>query len=160
MRIRTGLGQDSHAFDGASVDRPLMLGGVRIPHEHGLAGNSDADVVLHALCNAISSISGVTILGPVTDQLCRDEGITDSAVYVARAGETLGSFRLTHVAVALECRTPKLVPHFPAIRARIAELLGLTSEDIGITATSGEGLSAFGRGEGIQAFVIATAVSE
>ena len=159
MRIRTGLGQDSHAFDRESASRPLMLGGVQLPHPQGLAGNSDADVILHALCNAISSVSGVVVLGPVTDRLCREEGITDSAAYVREAVATLGDFRIVHVAVSLECRTPRMVSHFPAIRSTMAELLGLGAEDVGITATSGEGLTAFGRGEGIQALVVITAIA-
>ncbi len=159
MRIRTGIGQDSHAFDD-SGDRPLMLGGVHVPGSRGLQGNSDADVVLHALCNAISSVSGVVVLGPVTDRLCREQGITDSSVYVKHALETLSDFRVVHVAISLEARAPKLVPHFPAIRARVAGIVGLEPTDVGITATSGEGLTAFGRAEGIAAFVVITAVAQ
>lgn len=157
MRVRVGLGQDSHRFV-AEGDKPLVLGGVLIPDCPGLAGNSDADVILHAICNAISSVTGQVVLGPVTDKLCK-QGITDSAAYVEHSLKTLGDLKLSHVAVSLECRRPKMLAHIDPMRASIAKILGLTVADVGITATSGEGLTAFGRGEGIQALVIVTAVS-
>lgn len=130
-----------------------MLAGVHISGHPGLAGNSDADVVLHALCNAISSVSGESVLGAVTDQLCA-QGITDSSVYVKRALAGMsGRYRVCHIAVSLECVRPKIAPHVDVMRASIARLCALDKSQVGITATSGEGLSAFGRGEGIQAFV-------
>ena len=153
MSIKVGIGQDSHRFGG---DKPLILGGVAIPGEVGLEGNSDADVVLHALCNAISGVSGEVVLGPVTDRMCR-EGTTDSAAYVQEALKTLKDYKVAHVSVSLECLQPRITPHIDAMRRRIAELLDIETRDVGITATSGEGLTAFGRGEGIQAFVALTA---
>lgn len=127
-----------------------------IPDERPLEGNSDADVVLHALTNAISGLTGVNILGSIADRMCLDEKITDSAAYLEAALETLGEKRLIHVSVSLECKRPRLTPHIAAMRTRIAELTGLTPADIGITATSGEGLTAVGRGEGIAAICIVT----
>jgi 2-C-methyl-D-erythritol 2,4-cyclodiphosphate synthase len=76
---KTGLGQDSHAFDAKS--KPLILGGIIFNHPQGLKGNSDADVILHSITNAISSITGVNILGTKADELCQ-QGITDSAQYL------------------------------------------------------------------------------
>jgi len=149
----TGIGQDSHAF--AAGDKPLVLGGVTIPHERGLAGNSDADVVLHALCNAVSSLTGDPFLGPKTDAMCK-AGITDSARYLKAQLESV-DLCLAHIAVSIEARRPKLIPWIPVIREKVAELAGLSPTQVGITATSGEGLSAFGRGEGIMATVVISA---
>jgi 2-C-methyl-D-erythritol 2,4-cyclodiphosphate synthase len=158
----SAIGQDSHRFledaeAAAAPARRLVLGGVVIPGERALAGNSDADVLLHALTNAISGLSGINILGAVADRLCLEQGITDSAVYLREAIATLGRWRLSHLSFAIEAKRPRLAEWLPAIRQRVAELTDLAPEDIGVTATSGEGLTAFGRGEGIQAFCQVTA---
>jgi 2-C-methyl-D-erythritol 2,4-cyclodiphosphate synthase len=153
----SAIGQDSHRFEADKSAKPLMLGGVVVPGAPGLDGNSDADVVLHALCNAISGLSGINILGAHTDRLCREMGITDSAVYVREALKTLSGITLVHISVTIEARRPHLAAHIPAIRQSIANLTALPPESVGITATSGEGLTAFGKGEGIQTFVIASA---
>ncbi len=158
MSYKVGIGQDSHRFVDEGDSKKLVLGGVEFPDAPGLSGNSDADVVLHAICNAISGISCVPVLGPVTDRLCREEGITDSAVYVGEALKTLTNHRLTHISITLECKRPKILPRMEAMRKRISELLNLEMTDVAVTATTGEGLTSFGRGEGIQAFVMATAV--
>ena len=154
---KTGIGQDSHGFEGAGTHKPLLLGGVRIPDCPGLAGNSDADVVLHALTNAVSSISGKNILGTISDELCLTQGIKDSTAYLVKALESLGEYRILHVSIAIEGKRPKLEPHIGKMKESLAGLLSLHSSDIGITATTGEGLTAFGRGEGLQAFAVVTA---
>jgi 2-C-methyl-D-erythritol 2,4-cyclodiphosphate synthase len=154
---KTGIGQDSHRFEVDGSGKKLMLGGVHVPGCPGLSGNSDADVVLHALVNAISGVSGENILGKKTDAMCLEQGVTDSAAYVKAALATLGAFRINHVSVSVEGKRPILSPHIDSIKASIAKLLGIAPPDVGLTATSGEGLTAFGRGEGIQAFVIVTA---
>jgi 2-C-methyl-D-erythritol 2,4-cyclodiphosphate synthase len=154
----SAIGQDSHRFEERDSKKPLMLGGVKIKGCPGLAGNSDADVVLHALTNAVSGISGVNILGKTSDLMCLKQGIKDSRAFLEKALETLGDYRLVHVSVAIEAKRPKLEKHIPAIRRSLAKLCGCAAMDIGVTATSGEGLTAFGRGEGIQAFVMVSAV--
>ena len=154
---KTGIGQDSHRFEEDGSVKRLMLGGVHVPCCPGLSGNSDADVVLHALTNAISGISGENILGKKTDGMCLDQGITDSAAYVKAALATLGSCRIVHVSISIEGKKPVIAPHIDSIKASIANLLGIRPSDVGCTATSGEGLTAFGRGEGLQAFAIVTA---
>lgn len=156
-QYRSAIGQDSHRFvadDAWTADRgrPLKLGGVVIPDERPLDGNSDADVILHALTNAISGITGVNILGTVADQMCLEEKITDSAAYLQAALDTLGNRQLVNISVSVEARRPRLMPHIPVIRTRIAELTGLETEAVGMTATTGEDLTAFGRGEGIAVF--------
>ena len=159
MHFRTGIGQDSHRFPEDEDGGPLRIGGIDIPFERRLMGNSDADVVLHALCNAISGISGIPVLGPVTDRLCFEEKILDSSVYVQSALQTLGDTKITHISISIECRKPPILPHIDKMRKRIAEIVNLTPSDVGITATSGEGLTDFGRGLGIQAIVIVSAFS-
>jgi len=155
----SAIGQDSHRFEPDGSLKPLMLGGVLIPNCVGLEGNSDADVILHAVTNAVSGISGQNILGKISDDLCRS-GQTDSRVYLEKAVETLsvGEWKLTHVSISVEARRPHLANHIPAIKKSVASMLSLRESDIGLTATTGEGLTAFGRGEGIQAFVIVSAV--
>jgi len=151
---KSAIGQDSHRFETESSQKPLVLGGVIIPGCTGLLGNSDADVVLHALTNAISGISGVNILGRISDDMCLKQGVMDSRAYLIKAIETLKTYRLVHVSVSIEGKRPKLQDYIPVIKKKLAELCGLTSDDIGITATTGEDLTSFGRGEGMQAFVI------
>jgi 2-C-methyl-D-erythritol 2,4-cyclodiphosphate synthase len=153
----SAVGQDSHRFEPDESQKPLILGGVTVPGVPGLTGNSDADVILHALCNALSGLSGVTVLGAVTDRMCKEQGITDSREYVKQALATLGTIKLCHISITLEARRPHLAEYTAAIRASVADLTGLSPEHVGLTATSGEGLTAFGRGEGIAVFVIASA---
>jgi 2-C-methyl-D-erythritol 2,4-cyclodiphosphate synthase len=157
--FKVGIGQDSHRIQEPAAGKALVLGGVTLKEPYALEGNSDSDVILHAITNAVSGVTGRPILGPVADGMCK-AGVTDSAAYLQKAQEDLDSigYRLTHVSVTLECRRPKILPVLPAITARVAELLGLAPEDVGITATSGEGLTDFGKGLGIQAFAIATAM--
>ncbi len=159
MGAVSAIGQDSHRFapEGAAPERPLRLGGVTVPGAPGLLGNSDADVVLHAVTNAVSGLTGVNVIGAVADRMCRELGITDSAAYLAEAMRALGAIRLTHLSVSVEAARPRLAPHVPAIRARLAALLGLPESAVGLTATSGEGLTDFGRGEGIQVLCILSA---
>ena len=152
MTTKTGLGQDSHAFE-TEKDKLLILGGVKFDHPQGLKGNSDADVILHSLTNAISSVTGNNILGAKADELCQ-QGITDSAQYLKLALNDLNGWQIEHVAIAIECLLPKISPQLGALKHNIANLINTTVDNIGITATTGEGLSAFGRGEGIQVFTI------
>ncbi len=153
MNIKTGLGQDSHAFD--TVNKSLILGGVKFDHPQGLLGNSDADVILHSLTNAISSITGKNILGAKADKLCQ-QGITNSAEYLKLALNDLNDWQIEHVAISIECLVPKISPKIEALKTNIAKLMNTKTDNIGITATTGEGLSAFGRGEGIQVLSIIT----
>ncbi|MDB5102337.1 MAG: 2-C-methyl-D-erythritol 2,4-cyclodiphosphate synthase [Fibrobacteres bacterium] len=157
--FKVGIGQDSHRIQEPSAGKGLVLGGVTFKEPYALEGNSDSDVILHAVTNAVSGITGKPILGPIADRMCK-AGFKDSAAYLQKALEDLDGigYRLTHVSVTLECSRPKILPALPAITSRVAELLGLAPEDVGITATSGEGLTDFGKGLGIQAFAIASAM--
>ncbi|KMQ50477.1 2-C-methyl-D-erythritol 2,4-cyclodiphosphate synthase [Chitinispirillum alkaliphilum] len=153
----SAIGQDSHRFEAEETTKPLVLGGVEIEGCPGLDGNSDADVILHALTNAISGISGVNVLGAVSDELCLERGITDSKIYLHKAIETAHNYRLLHVSISVEASRPHLSKHMAKIKKSLSQLLSLPAEHVGLTATTGEGLTACGRGEGIQALVIVSA---
>jgi 2-C-methyl-D-erythritol 2,4-cyclodiphosphate synthase len=156
---RSGIGQDSHRFEPEAAPKPLVLGGVRLSDHGGLQGNSDADVVLHALANAISGVTGVDVIGAASDEMCR-AGVTDSREYVRAALAHLRRGRVVPVSIAIECKRPLLAARLPEMKRAIAVLVGLAPEDVGITATSGEGLTAFGRGEGVQAFCVVSVETE
>ena len=148
------IGQDSHRFGEPCGDCTIMLGGVAIPFDRPLSANSDGDVILHAITNAVSGFTGKIILGGIADKLCLEDDIKDSSVYLKKALEYLGSTEIVHCSVTVECLVPKLKPHLEDMRAKIGELLNIPKNSVGITATTGEGLTAFGRGEGIQVFAI------
>ena len=154
---KTAIGQDSHRFEPEGSTKPLVLGGVRIPGCPGLAGNSDADVILHAITNTISSISGLNILGKIADELCLNEGITDSSVYLNKALDSLTDYKVIHVSLSIECKRPKLETHIQEIKKSLATLLSITPADIGLTATTGEELTEFGKGNGIRVLALITA---
>jgi len=154
MKIKTGIGQDSHTFE-SELGKVLILAGVTFEHEKGLKGNSDADVVLHSLTNAISSLTGINILGKIADELCQ-QGVTDSREYLQCALKDLSNWQIEHIAISLECLEPKISPKIEKMKDSIAGFCNISANDVGITATTGEGLTAFGRGEGIQAFTIIT----
>ena len=154
MTTKTGIGQDSHAFE-ESPGKTLILAGIKLDYPTGLKGNSDADVVLHSITNAVSSITGNNILGSVADQLCQ-EGVTDSSNYLMLALEGLGDWEISHIAIAIECLKPRISPQIDSMKKSIAKLCHINNTDVGITATTGEGLTAFGKGEGIQAITIVT----
>ncbi|NLY19129.1 MAG: 2-C-methyl-D-erythritol 2,4-cyclodiphosphate synthase [Clostridiaceae bacterium] len=156
--VKVSIGQDSHRFDFENTEKKLVLGGVKFDGTP-LLGNSDADVVLHAITNAVSSITGVNILGAVADKICLEDGITDSRVYLL---EALKHFKgsISHVSLSIECSAPKISPKIPLMKKSIAGLLNIRESAIGITATSGEGLTDFGKGLGIQCICILTAVCD
>ncbi len=150
------IGQDSHRFESDNSQKPLLLGGIIISGCPGLAGNSDADVVLHAITNAVSGISCVNVLGKIADDLCKKQGIIDSKVYLQKAIETLGLYKIAHISVSIEAKRPHLSDYILPMRRKIADIVGVSPDHVGITATTGEELTSFGKGEGIQAFVIVT----
>ena len=148
--IRVGNGFDVHAL---VAGRPLVLGGVTIPHECGLAGHSDADVLLHAVCDAIL---GALALGDIglhfPDSDARWKG-ADSRVLVraVAALATARGWRLGNLDVTVIAEAPKLSPHVPAMRANLAADLECDIGAIGVKATTTERLGFAGRGEGIAA---------
>lgn len=154
--VRTGIGQDSHRFLSKSFSKPCTIGGVIFDDTPGLQANSDGDVIFHALCNAISSLTHEIILGKKADEILKNDGITDSRYYLLEALKTLEKKQITHVAIILEGLRPKFLTKYPEIRENIANILQIPINSIGITSTTGEGLTDFGCGDGVQCFCIVT----
>jgi len=153
--IHIGQGFDVHAF---AVGRELWLGGVKIPHEKGLKGHSDADVALHALTDALLGALGAGDIGvhfPPSEEkwkgMSSDTFVEHAARLVAEAGGIIGNVDLTII-----CEAPKIGPHRDAMRRRIAEILHIEENRVGVKGTTTEKLGFAGRGEGIAAQAIAT----
>ena len=153
--VRVGIGYDVHAL---GPGHEVMLGGVAIPHSRGLVGHSDADVVLHALTDAVLGALGEGDIGahfPPSDPQWKgassDRFLADAAARVAARGGVIA-----HLDVALVAEAPKIAPHRDAMRARIAAICGIAIDRVGVKATTNEGLGFIGRGEGIAAHATAT----
>ena len=158
MKYRTGIGQDSHRFLKEGT-KPCIIAGLTFEGVPGFKANSDGDVVFHAICNAISSISGTIILGDIADKLLQNQGIVDSRVYLEEALCTLKG-TIEHVAITLEGARPYFLSQNLEMRQSIAEALKIDIKSVGLTATTGEGLTDFGLGHGVQCFCILTVREE
>lgn len=148
--MRIGLGYDVHAFaDG----RRLVLGGVEIPHERGLLGHSDADVLAHALMDAIVGAMREGDIGRLFPDTDPAYAGADSMELLSRVGELARQrgFEFVDADCVLVCERPKISPHRERMRARLAEALGVDVESVGVKATTTEGLGFEGREEGIAA---------
>jgi 2-C-methyl-D-erythritol 2,4-cyclodiphosphate synthase len=154
--LRAGIGFDTHRLQGG---RPLILGGVEIEEsELGLAGHSDADVLTHAVIDALLGAAGLGDIGhhfPDTDERWRD---ADSIELLRAVRELLSDAGYTPVNLdaTIACETPKLGPFRDAMRGRLAEAAGIESGAVNVKFTTGEGMGFVGRGEGIAALAIAT----
>ena len=158
FRIRTGIGQDSHRFLPDESTKPCVIAGLIFEDVPGLSADSDGDVVLHAICNAITSVTSVPILGGIAIELCHKHGITDSAVYLEKALATLGKQKIEHVALTIEGKRPRMQARNLEMRTKISSLMQISVDQVGITATSGDGLTDFGCGDGLQCFCILTTI--
>lgn len=158
MDIRTGNGFDVHAFGPGDH---VTLCGVNIPHDQGLVGHSDADVGMHTVTDAIYGALAEGDIGqhfPPSDPQWKG---TDSAVFLRHAVGRVAArgYKLTHVDCTLICENPKIGPHAQAMRARMAELLGIEVGRVSVKATTSERLGFTGRGEGIACIATATLVA-
>lgn len=152
--MKVAIGQDSHRIDYENKEKKLMLGGIEFEEDFSILGNSDGDIVLHAITNAISGITCQNILGKISDDMCQS-GITDSEEYVKEALKYLKE-KIIHISISIECQTPKISPKIEKMRKNIARILNIKENCIGITATTGEGLTEFGKGKGISVFACLT----
>ncbi|MBO5598271.1 MAG: 2-C-methyl-D-erythritol 2,4-cyclodiphosphate synthase [Oribacterium sp.] len=152
--MKVAIGQDSHRFDDSNSDKPLILGGVVFEGEQPLLANSDGDVILHAVTRAISGITTVDVLGPKTKEFLKN-GITDSRVYLEEGLKDLEG-NISHLSISIECKRPRITPRIPEMRRSLAAMLKTDEKNIGITATSGEELTEFGKGNGINVFAVIT----
>lgn len=155
MSFRAGIGYDSHRF---AAGRPLWLGGIRVPHTHGLVGHSDGDVVLHAVTDALLGSAALGDIGtffPDSDPQWKG---ADSTRFVRGALEALanGGFSVSQVDVTVVAEKPKLAAHVGAMRAATAKALGIPMDRVSIKAKTNEGMGWVGRGEGIGAIAVAT----
>ena len=152
---RTGLGFDVHAFAG---EGPIMMGGVEVPHDKGLAGHSDADVVLHAITDALLGAAGEGDIGqhfPPSDPQWKGASSDRFLAHAAGLIRDRGGV-IDHVDCTVVCETPKVGPHRDAMRTRIAEIMQLKPTQVSIKATTTERLGFTGRGEGVAAQAVAT----
>lgn len=152
--MKVAIGQDSHKIDYENASKKLILGGVEFKEEISLSANSDGDVVLHAITNAVSGITCKNILGKVADDMCKN-GIIDSEEYLKEALKYLDE-KIIHLSISIECKTPKIAPKVEKMRENIARILNIKPSSVGITATTGEGLTEFGKGNGISVFACIT----
>ncbi|MCB1109658.1 MAG: 2-C-methyl-D-erythritol 2,4-cyclodiphosphate synthase [Chlamydiia bacterium] len=154
MKYYAGIGQDSHRFLSDDTEKKCIVAGLPFEGAPGLDADSDGDVVFHAICNAITSLTHVPILGGIAIDLCRNQGITDSRVFLEKALETLGDRKIGNVALTIEGHRPKFQKRADEIRQSVATALSIHLDQVGITFTSGDGLTSFGRGEGLMCFCI------
>ncbi|MGE5234252.1 MAG: 2-C-methyl-D-erythritol 2,4-cyclodiphosphate synthase [Acidobacteriota bacterium] len=158
-RLRIGQGYDVHRL---VEGRPLVLGGERIPFERGLEGWSDADVLLHALGDALLGAAGLGDLGdhfPPGEERWRGVSSVELLRTIVERVRERG-WRAVNCDLTLVAQAPRLAPHRDAMRRRIAGVLGVAIEDVGLKATTNEGLGALGRGEGIAALAVALLESD
>jgi 2-C-methyl-D-erythritol 2,4-cyclodiphosphate synthase len=153
--IRTGIGYDVHRF---LAGRPCILGGIEVPHALGLDGHSDADVLCHAMADALLGAAGLPDIGhffPPSDEAIRGisslEILRRVAAELRARGATIHNLDSTLIAEA-----PRILPHVPAMRTRVGAALGLDPGAVGIKATTNEGMGFLGRREGIAALAVAT----
>jgi 2-C-methyl-D-erythritol 2,4-cyclodiphosphate synthase len=153
--VSTGIGWDSHRL---VAGRPLILGGVTIPHDRGLDGHSDADVLTHAVIDALLGAAALGDIGqhfPDSDERYRD---ADSIELLRTVVATLGERGLdvAHVDTTVIMERPKLAGHRDAIRASLAAALGVEPQNVNVKASTGEGMGFVGREEGVAALAVAT----
>ena len=151
--IRVGFGMDVHKF---VAERDLWIGGIKVPYEFGLAGHSDADVLIHAICDALLGAANLRDIGfqfPDTS----DEFLNiDSKILLRRTGELLASkgYKIGNIDATVAAQAPKLNPHIPAMQEVMAEVLGIDVDALSIKATTTEKLGFEGRKEGITAYAV------
>jgi 2-C-methyl-D-erythritol 2,4-cyclodiphosphate synthase len=155
MSARSGIGYDSHRFEDG---RKLILGGVEVESDRGLAGHSDADALTHALIDALLGAAGLGDIGqhfPDTDEQWRDADslalLTQVCVFLEEHG-----WRVTHLDATVICEAPKLGAYRDEMRRTLARTVGIGAREVNVKFTTNEGMGAIGRGEGIAAMAVAT----
>jgi 2-C-methyl-D-erythritol 2,4-cyclodiphosphate synthase len=151
--FRIGIGTDVHRL---AVNKPFKLAGVTVPSPTGPAAHSDGDVVIHALCDAVAGAAGLPDIGELFSDTDAKNKNLDSAVfikeYVRRAAEA--GWRPVNMDAVVHLQWPKLAPHKPAMKAKLAELLGVTEDRVNVKAKTGERMGAVGEGRAVEAMVV------
>jgi 2-C-methyl-D-erythritol 2,4-cyclodiphosphate synthase len=153
--VHVGIGYDVHAL---VTGRKLILGGVDIPHTKGLDGHSDADVLMHAICDAVLGALGEVDIGhffPNTDPRWKGAPSKTFLIEAARQAASRGA-KIVNVDATLIAQEPKIFPHIAQMKTNIADALGLAPRQVGIKATTNEHLGFLGREEGIAAMAVAS----
>lgn len=152
--MRIGIGYDIHRL---VKGRPLIIGGLPIAYDKGLLGHSDADVLTHAICDALLGAAGLGDIGthfpdsdPQYKDICSLTLLTETCRLLTEKG-----FRIVNLDATLLAEAPRLTPHYPEMQTRLADAMNINAADINIKATTTEGLGVIGKGEGIAAMCIA-----
>jgi 2-C-methyl-D-erythritol 2,4-cyclodiphosphate synthase len=156
--FRVGIGFDAHRL---VEGRPLILGGERIDYPRGLEGHSDGDALLHALTDALLGSVGASDIGALFAPGDRKWKDAESLLFMERAVSIVNErgYRVSSIDVVVIAEAPKLAPYVASIRARLAGLLGITQADVGLKATTTDGMGFTGRGEGIAVQAVVTVVT-
>ena len=155
--LRVGIGYDVHGFAPEGTDRPLIVGGVSVPHTRGLQGHCDADVLIHAVVDALL---GAAVLGdigthfPSGDERWRDAPSTRFLEYTMELLRARG-WRVVNVDATVVAERPRLTPHVPAMRERLAGIMALDVDIVSVKAKTTDGLGFTGRGEGVACHAVA-----
>ena len=153
MKIRTGLGYDVHRL---VEGRDLWLGGIKIPHTLGLLGHSDADVLIHAICDALLGAANMRDIGYPFPDTSADTLDIDSKILLKKTVDLIATkgYKIGNIDATICAERPKINPHVPAMKACLAQVMGIDEDDISIKATTTERLGFTGREEGISAYAV------
>lgn len=153
MKIRTGLGYDVHRL---VEGRDLWLGGIKIPHTLGLLGHSDADVLIHAICDALLGAANMRDIGYHFPDTTADTLDIDSKILLKKTVDLIATkgYKIGNIDATICAERPKINPHVPAMKACLAQVMGIDEDDISIKATTTEHLGFTGREEGISAYAV------
>jgi 2-C-methyl-D-erythritol 2,4-cyclodiphosphate synthase len=153
MKIRVGLGYDVHRLE---AGRAFWLGGIQVPHTHGAVGHSDADVIIHVICDALLGAANMRNIGfHFSDKDPQYKGI-DSKILLSKVNEMIlgKGFIIGNIDVTVVLQEPKLNPYIPEMKDCLAKILNIEEEDISIKATTSEHIGFVGRGEGVAAHCV------
>lgn len=153
MKIRTGLGYDVHRL---VEERDLWLGGIKIPHTLGLLGHSDADVLIHAICDALLGAANMRDIGYHFPDTSADTLDIDSKILLKKTVALIATkgYKIGNIDATICAERPKINPHVPDMKACLAQVMGIDEDDISIKATTTERLGFTGREEGISAYAV------
>ena len=154
MKIRVGMGFDVHQL---VEGRDLWMGGIKLEHSKGLLGHSDADVLLHAVCDALLGAANMRDIGYHFPDTAEETDGIDSKVILRKTIDLIATkgYRLVNIDATICAERPKMNPHIPAMKECMAEVIGCDADDISIKATTTERLGFTGREEGISAYAVA-----
>lgn len=153
MKIRTGLGYDVHRL---VEGRDLWLGGIKIPHTLGLLGHSDADVLIHAICDALLGAANMRDIGYHFPDTSADTLDIDSKILLKKTVDLIATkgYKIGNIDATICAERPKINPHVPDMKACLSQVMGIDKDDISIKATTTERLGFTGREEGISAYAV------